>query len=106
MYSPYPQRATLTRAAMDRCRAGPGTILRGSCVGRGGWRKRAPAGIDVRLTDQTFTCKTHSGAPRLSGAPLAAMHEVLTLSICKRRDAVRLALHKAARPLGAAFGVL
>jgi len=37
------------------------------------------------LTDQTFTCKTHSGAPRLSGAALAAMHEVLTLSVCKRR---------------------
>src|SRR5205823_5592707 len=40
--------------------------------------------VEVRLTDQTFTCKTHSGAPRLSGAALAAMHEVLTLSICKR----------------------
>src|SRR3954469_6885280 len=56
----------------------------------------------VRLTDQTFTCKTHSGAPRLSGAPLAAMHEVLTLSICKRRDAVRLGRVEAARPPGAA----
>jgi hypothetical protein len=57
-------------------------------------------------TDQTFTCKTHSGAPRLSGAALAAMREVLTLSVCKRRDAVRLGTSEAARPPGAAFGVL
>ena len=34
------------------------------------------------------------------------MHKQLTLSICKRRDAVRLALHEPARPAGAAFGVL
>jgi len=32
---------------------------------------------------------------RTSGAPLAAMHAVLTLSVCKRRDAVRLALNRA-----------
>ena len=43
---------------------------------------------------------------RTSGAPLAAMHEVLTLSVCKRRDAVRLALNEPARPAGAAFGGL
>jgi len=43
---------------------------------------------------------------RTSGAPLAAMHAVLTLSVCKRRDAVRLALNKPARPAGAAFGGL
>jgi hypothetical protein len=72
----------------------------------GGWGKREAAGIDVRLTDQTFTCKTHSGAPRLSGAPLAAMHEVLTLSMCKRRDAVRLGTSEPARPAGAEFGFL
>src|SRR5947207_11652522 len=40
------------------------------------------------------------------GTPLAAMHKQLTLSVCKRRDAVRLALHQPARPAGAAFGVL
>ena len=34
------------------------------------------------------------------------MHTVLTLSVCKRRDAVRLALNKPARPAGAAFGGL
>ena len=43
---------------------------------------------------------------RTSGAPLAAMHTVLTLSVCKRRDAVRLALNEPARPAGAAFGGL
>src|SRR5436309_8261136 len=46
-----------------------------------------------------------SGAPRRSGAPVAAMHEVLTLSVCKRRDAVRLARVEPARPAGAASGV-
>jgi hypothetical protein len=30
----------------------------------------------------------------------------LTLSVCKRRDAVRLAQHEPARPAGAAFGGL
>jgi hypothetical protein len=45
---------------------------------RGGRGKSAAAKVVVGLTDQTFTCKTHSGAPRLSGAALAAMHEVLT----------------------------
>jgi len=29
----------------------------------------------------------------------------LTLSVCKRRDAVRLALNQPARPAGAAFGL-
>jgi hypothetical protein len=73
---------------------------------RSGRWKRAAAKLVVGLTDQTFTCKTHSGAPRLSGAALAAMHEVLTLSVCKRRDAVRLGTSEAARPPGAASGVL
>ena len=43
---------------------------------------------------------------RTSGAPLAAMHKQLTSSVCKRRDAVRLALNQPARPAGAAFGGL
>src|SRR6476659_1155336 len=43
---------------------------------------------------------------RTSGAPLAAMHTQLTLSVCKRRDAVRLARHQPARPAGAASGGL
>ena len=43
---------------------------------------------------------------RTRGAPLAAMHVVLPLSVCKRRDAVRLALDEPARPAGAAFGGL
>ena len=43
---------------------------------------------------------------RTSGAPLATKHEQLTLSVCKRRDAVRLALHEPARPAGAALGGL
>jgi len=43
---------------------------------------------------------------RTGGAPLAAKHKQLTLSVCKRRDAVRLALHEPARPAGAAFGGL
>ncbi len=43
---------------------------------------------------------------RTGGAPLAAMHEQLTLSVCKRRDAVRLAQHEPARPAGAVFGGL
>src|SRR4051794_36669639 len=72
-------------------------------VGRG---NAPPYRNDVRLTAKRFTCKTHSGAPRLSGAPLAAMHEVLTLSLCKRRDAARLETSEAARPPGAAYGVL
>src|SRR4051794_27936931 len=38
-----------------------------NCSARGGGRGKCEAGeIDVRLTDQTFTCKTHSGARRLS----------------------------------------
>src|SRR5690242_3662598 len=34
------------------------------------------------------------------------MHTQLTLSVCKRRDVVRLALNQPARPAGAAFGGL
>jgi len=34
------------------------------------------------------------------------MQTVLTLSVCKRRDAVRLARNQPARPAGAAFGGL
>ena len=84
-------------------RASQTNNLFGARVGREG--EDAIGGIAVGLTDQRFTRETHSGAPRRSGAPLAAMHEVLTLSVCKRRDAVRLGMSEAARPPGAAFGV-
>jgi len=60
---------------------------------------RAPNGQTVHPQD-AFTRE------RTSGAPLAAMHQQLTLSVCKRRDAVRLAQNEPARPAGAAFGVL
>ena len=60
---------------------------------------RPPNGSEVHPQD-AFTRE------RTSGAPLAAMHPQLTLSVCKRRDAVRLALNEPARPAGAAFGVL
>jgi len=60
---------------------------------------RPPNGSDVKL-QAAFTRE------RTSGAPLAGMHTQLTLSVCKRRDAVRLALHEPARPAGAAFGGL
>jgi hypothetical protein len=56
-------------------------------------------GSDVKL-QAAFTPE------RTRGAPLAAMHAVLTLSVCKRRDAVRLARNQPARPAGAAFGGL
>ena len=58
-----------------------------------------PNGVDVKL-QAAYTSE------RTRGAPLAAMHTVLTLSVCKRRDAVRLALIEPARPAGAAFGGL
>jgi hypothetical protein len=62
--------------------------------------KRLPSnGLDVKL-QAAFTRE------RTRGTPLAAMHEGLTLSVCKRRDAVRLALNEPARPAGAAFGGL
>ena len=69
----------------------------------GGWlfplRDGPPNGADAKL-QAAFTRE------RTSGAPLAAMHTVLTLSVCKRRDAVRLAQSEPARPAGAAFGGL
>jgi len=58
-----------------------------------------PNGSDVKLQ----AARTRE---RTSGAPLAAMHTQLTLSVCKRRDAVRLAPNEPARPAGAAFGGL
>jgi len=58
-----------------------------------------PNGLDVKL--QAAFARERTG-----GAPLAAMHQQLTLSVCKRRDAVRLALNQPARPAGAAFGGL
>jgi hypothetical protein len=66
--------------------------LRSAYIGRAN-------GSDVKL-QAAFTRE------RTSGAPLAAMHTQLTLSVCKRRDAVRLALNEPARPAGAAFGGL
>jgi len=62
-------------------------------------RLRPPNGVDVK--PQAAHTRERTG-----GAPLAAMHMVLTLSVCKRRDAVRLALNQPARPAGAAFGGL
>jgi len=66
--------------------------LRSAYIGRAN-------GSDVKL-------QAASTRERTSGAPLAAMHTQLTLSVCKRRDAVRLALNQPARPTGAAFGGL
>jgi len=60
---------------------------------------RPPNGSDVKL-------QAAHARERTSGAPLAAMHTQLTLSVCKRRDAVRLALNEPAWPAGAAFGGL
>ena len=62
-------------------------------------RDGPPNGSNVKL-QAAFTRE------RTGGAPLAAMHKQLTLSVCKRRDAVRLAQHQPARPAGAAFGGL
>jgi len=58
-----------------------------------------PNGSDVKL-------QAALPRERTCGAPLATMHEVLTLSVSKRRDATRLALNEPARPAGAAFGGL
>src|ERR1041385_5169420 len=74
----------------------------GAGLGGGNVRLRdggRPNGSDVKL-QAALPCD------RTSGAPLAAMHELLTLSVCKRRDAVRLAQIEPARPAGAAFGGL
>jgi hypothetical protein len=46
----------------------------------------------------SLSCGTPSGAPLLSGAPLAATHEFSAGAICKRRDAVRLALREGLQP--------
>ena len=72
-------------------------------AGRAG--ESAAARFVVGLTHQRFTRETLQARRGVSGAPVAAMHEVLTLSVCKRRDAVRLGSVEAARPPGAAFGV-
>ena len=77
---------------------------RAASTGVGGGNARPygfgrPNGSDVKL-QAAFTRE------RTRGAPLAAMHEGLTLSVCKRRDAVRLAQNQPARPAGAAFGGL
>src|SRR5437773_2036690 len=61
---------------------------------------------DGRPNGQTVHPQDAFTRERTCGAPLAAMHTGLTLSVCKRRDAVRLAQSEPARPAGAAFGVL
>ena len=61
--------------------------------------------IGGRPNDQTVKPREASTRERTRGTPLAATHELLTLSVCKRRDAVRLALNQPARPAGAAFGL-
>src|SRR5947199_9263068 len=83
------------RMSWSRCY----TILRHS--GRG--LRAAPVG---RANGSDVKLQAALTRERTSGAPLAAMHTVLTLSVCKRRDAVRLALNQPARPAGAAFGGL
>ena len=75
------------------------TILRHS--GRG--LRAAPVG---RANGSDVKLQAAHTRERTSGTPLAALHTVLTLSVCKRRDAVRLALNQPARPAGAAFGGL
>ena len=72
---------------------------------QGGAGKRASAKFVVGPTEQRFTREMLQARRGVSGAPVAAMHKVLTLSVCKRRDAVRLGTSEAARPPGAAFGV-
>ena len=61
--------------------------------------------LDATVDDCVRTMETLQVRRGVSGAPVAAMHEVLTLSVCKRRDAVRLGTSEAARPPGAASGV-
>ena len=75
---------------------------------RGGRRAWETCGRRDRCAPngQTVHPQDASTRGRTGGAPLAAMHKQLTLSICKRRDAVRLALNEPARPAGAAFGGL
>jgi len=53
----------------------------------------------------TLSCETHPGAPRLSGAPLAATNETSAGAVCKRRDALKLGGHEAARLPGLATSV-
>ena len=66
--------------------------------------KRRPA-LDNRFhrTDLTLSRETHPGAPRLCGAPLAATNA--QGAIRKRRDAVTLGGHEAARLPGLATSV-
>src|SRR6266550_705351 len=62
--------------------------------------------FSVRLTAKRFTRKTH---PRTRGQAARRLPRLTVQpagDVCKRRDAVRLALHEPARPAGAAFGVL
>ena len=72
----------------------------------GGWWKRGAGGIRGRPNGVDVKLQAAHTRERTGGAPLAAMHKQLTLSVCKRRDAVRLAATEPARPAGAAFGGL
>ena len=72
---------------------------------RGGWWKMQPRNW-CPPNGQAVKLQAALPRERTSGTPLAAMHKELTLSVCKRRDAVRLALNEPARPAGAAFGGL
>ena len=72
----------------------------------GGGRKDEATRIDVGLTAQTLSCKPHTRASGQAARRLPRCTEVLTLSVRKRRDAVRLALNEPARPAGATFGGL
>ena len=59
-----------------------------------GWVADRCRQMYVRLTAQTLTCKTlHARAGRTRRAACRDARGGLTLSVCKRRDAVRLAQH-------------
>ena len=61
----------------------------------------------VRPTAKRFTRKTHPRASGQAARRLPRQQQPVTRwSVCKRRDAVRLALHEPARPAGAASSVL
>jgi len=71
----------------------------------GGWRNVTPDDL-CRPNGSDVKLQAAPTRERTSGATLAAMHTLLTLSVCKRRVAVRLARNQPARPAGAAFGGL
>src|SRR5436305_7856708 len=93
-------RATTQSASGDACL---GRAATQSCATVGGG---CPPHLSVGPTDQTLSCKPHPRASGRAARRLPRYTRVLTLSVCKRRDAVRLALNEPARPAGAAFGGL